>query len=51
MNLSRFTDLTLDIFKDAFVENITFPYTITNRDVDKLVVKSEQNPYLTTLYT
>ena len=51
LNLSRFTDTSLEIFKSAIVENIEFPYTITNRDVDKLVVKTEQNPYLTTLYT
>lgn len=51
INLSRFTDSNIEIFKDAFVENIEFPYTITNRDVDKMVIKGEQNPYLTTLYT
>ena len=51
MNLSRFTDTDVEIFKKAFVEDVTFPYTVTNRDVDKLVVKGEQNPYLTTLYT
>ena len=51
MNLSRFTDTSLEIFKKTFVDDIEFPYTITNRDVDKLVIKGEQNPYLTTLYT
>jgi len=51
MNLSRFTDNNVEIFKKAFVEDVTFPYTVTNGDVDKLVVKGEQNPYLTTLYT
>ena len=51
INLSRFTDSNLEIFKDAFVGNIEFPYTITNRDVDKMIIKGDENPYLTTLYT
>ena len=51
MNLSRFTDTTTEIFKKTFIENIEFPYTLTNQDIDKLIVKGEQNPYLATLYT
>lgn len=51
MNLSRFTDTSTEFFKKAFLENVEFPYTLTNRDIDKLVVKGEQNPYLSTLYT
>ena len=51
MNLSRFTDTSTDFFKKAFLENVEFPYTLTNRDIDKLVVKGEQNPYLSTIYT
>ena len=51
MNLSRFTDTSTEFFKKAFLENVEFPYTLTNRDIDKLVVKGEQNPYLSTIYT
>lgn len=51
MNLSRFTDTSTEFFKKAFLENVEFPYTLTNQDIDKLVVKGEQNPYLSTLYT
>lgn len=51
MNLSRFTDTKLEIFKNTFVDNVEFPYTVTNHDVDKLIIKGAQNPYLTTLYT
>jgi ATP-dependent Lon protease len=51
MNLTRFTDTSMELFKKASVENVTFPYTVTNQDVDKLVTKNEQNPYLATLYT
>jgi ATP-dependent Lon protease len=51
MNLSRFTDTTTEFFKKGFIGNVEFPYTITNQDVDKLIVKNEQNPYLATLYT
>jgi ATP-dependent Lon protease len=51
LNLSRFTDTSTEFFKKAFLENIEFPYTLTNQDIDKLVVKGEQNPYLSTLYT
>ena len=51
MNLSRFTDTSTDFFKKAFLENVEFPYTLTNRDIDKLVIKGEQNPYLSTIYT
>ena len=51
MNLSRFTDTSTDFFKKAFVENVEFPYTLTNQDIDKLVVKGEQSPYLSTIYT
>ena len=51
MNLSRFTDTSTEFFKKAFLENVEFPHTLTNQDIDKLVVKGEQNPYLSTLYT
>jgi ATP-dependent Lon protease len=51
MNLSRFTDTSTDFFKKAFLENVEFPYTLNNEDIDKLVIKGEQNPYLATLYT
>jgi ATP-dependent Lon protease len=51
MNLSRFTDTSTEFFKKAFLENVEFPYTLTNRDIDKLVVKGEQNLYLSTIYT
>ena len=51
MNLSRFTDTSTEFFKKGFIGNVEFPYTITNQDVDKLVVKNEHNPYLATLYT
>ena len=51
MNLSRFTDTSTEFFKKAFLENVEFPYTLTNRDIDKLVVKGEQNPDLSTIYT
>ena len=37
--------------KKAFLENVEFPYTLTNQDIDKLVIKGEQNPYLATIYT
>jgi len=50
MNLTRFTDTSIELFKKAAIENISFPYTITNQDVDKLVTKNEHNPYLATLY-
>ena len=50
MNLTRFTDTSIELFKKASIETISFPYTITNQDVDKLVTKNEQNPYLATLY-
>ena len=51
MNLSRFTDTSTEFFKKGFIGNIKFPYTLTNSDIDKLVIKNEQNPYLATLYT
>lgn len=51
MNLSRFTDTSTEFFKKAFLENIEFPYTLTTHDIDKLVIKGEQNPYLSTIYT
>lgn len=51
MNLSRFTDTSTEFFKKAFLENVEFPYTLNNEDIDKLVIKGEQNPYLATLYT
>lgn len=51
MNLSRFTDTSTEFFKKAFLENVEFPYTLTNQDIDKLVIKGEQNPYLATIYT
>ena len=51
MNLSRFTDTDTEFFKKGFIGNVEFPYTITNQDVDKLVVKNEQNPFLATFYT
>lgn len=51
MNLSRFTDTSTEFFKKGFIGNVEFPYTITNQDVDKLVVKNEHNPYLATLYS
>ena len=51
INLSRFTDTSTEFFKKGFIGNVEFPYTITNQDVDKLVVKNEHNPYLATLYS
>ena len=51
MNLSRFTDTSTEFFKKAFLENVEFPYTLTNQDIDKLIIKGEQNPYLATIYT
>jgi ATP-dependent Lon protease len=51
MNLSRFTDTSTEFFQKGFIGNVEFPYTITNQDVDKLIVKNEQNPYLATLYS
>ena len=51
MNLYRFTDTTTDFFKKGMLEKVEFPYTLTNRDVDKLVSKKEMNTYLATMYT
>lgn len=51
MNLSRFTDTSTEFFQKGFIGNVEFPYTITNQDVDKLIVKNEQTPYLATLYS
>lgn len=51
INLSRFTDTSTDFFKKGFLEKVEFPYTLTNQDVDKLVIKGEQNPFLSTIYT
>ena len=51
MNLYRFTDTTTEFFKKGMLEKVEFPYTLTNRDVDKLVSKKELNTYLATMYT
>jgi ATP-dependent Lon protease len=51
MNLYRFTDTSTEFFKKGMLEKVEFPYTLTNRDVDKLVSKKELNTYLATMYT
>ena len=51
MNLYRFADTTTEFFKKGMLEKVEFPYTLTNRDVDKLVSKKEMNTYLATMYT
>ena len=51
MNLYRFTDTTTEFFKKGMLEKVEFPYTLSNRDVDKLVSKKELNTYLATMYT
>lgn len=51
MNLYRFTDTSTEFFKKGMLENVEFPYTLSNRDVDKLVSKKEMNTYLATMYT
>lgn len=51
MNLYRFTDTSTEFFKKGMLDKVEFPYTLTNRDVDKLVSKKEMNTYLATMYT
>ena len=38
-------------YKEYGIENHAEFINFTNSDIDKLVIKNEQNPYLATLYT
>jgi ATP-dependent Lon protease len=51
LNLYRFTDTSSEFFNKKLLEKVEFPYTLTKDDVDKLMIKKDENPYLGTIYS